>query len=557
MFKHTLCLLALSLLLTTQPRAQTAQSPGTATVAGRVTLKGEPASGVAVALQLQTRTGLPDMNKLRRARTDADGRFRFSGVNAGQYLITALAPGLIAPSDSPYGAQGNALSISDGETVENLELKLKRGGVIAGRITDTQGNPVVETTIKLTRQDTSGRFIGYTTSEIAQYYRTDDLGAYRLFALLPGSYKVSVGEAPQPGGLQTGGRNYLPQAFYPSTPNEAQAKIIEVSEGSEATNIDIKVGGSKEVFDVLGKVVDAETGQPVAGVKLGFGTPTRGGRLDAYAFNDVFANAQGEFEFRGLMPGQYAAFISSSVDHPNEFYSEATPFEVGESNLTGLEIKALRGIAISGKAILEGTDDPNNQAKLSQLSVSVYSASREAVPVGRTSKIAPDGSFRIGGLKPGKVSLTTFPKLPGLALTRIEHNGVPIKDFLDLQAGENPTNVRLIFSLATGVLRGQVKFIGGAPPENTTYNVTVSKIGGAATSRSGAPLDARGQFVIPDLAAGEYEVGIMLLLRSTPTPETTRVMELLRQFSQRVSVAASGETQTELVVDLSKKEGDR
>lgn len=545
-------------LLTAFAFAQSQTKEGTAIVSGRVTLKGEPASGVAVALQLQMRTGLPDMNKLRRTRTDADGRFRFSGVNAGQYLITALAPGLIASSDSPYGAQGNALSISDGETIENLDLQLKRGGVIAGRITDAQGNPVVETTIKLTRQDSSGRFIGYVTSEIAQYYRTDDLGAYRLFALPAGKYKVSIGEASQAGGLQnSGARNYLPQTFFPGTPNETEAKIIEVSEGSEATNVDIKVSGAKEVFDVLGKVVDAETGQPVAGVKLGFGTPTRGGRLDAYALNDVFANAQGEFEFRGLMPGHYAAFISSSADRPSEFYSEATPFEVGESNLTGLEIKALRGIAISGKAILEGTDDPNNRAKLSQLSVSVYSASREAVPVGRTSKIALDGSFRIGGLKPGKVSLTTFPRLPGLALTRTEHNGVPVKDFFDLQAGENSTNVRLIFSLATGVLRGQVKFIGGVSPENTTYNVTVSKVGGAAASRSGATIDARGQFVITDLVAGEYEVGIMLLLRSTPTPETTRVMKLLRQFSQRVNVAASGETQTELVIDLSKKEGDR
>ena len=553
MFKHTLCLLALSLLLTA---SLTAQNPGTATVSGRVTLKGEPASGVAVALQLQTRTGLPDMNSLRRTRTDADGRFRFSGVNAGQYLITALAPGLIAPSDSPYGAQGKSLSISDGETVENLDLQLKRGGVITGRITDAQGNPVVETTIKLTRQDTSGRFIGYTTSETAQYSRTDDLGAYRLFALLPGSYKVSVGEALQPKGLQTGGRNYLPQTFYPGTPNEAQAKIIEVGEGSEATNIDIKVGSAKEVFDVLGKVVDAETGQPVAGIKLGFGTPTRSGRLDASALNDVFANAQGAFEFRGLMPGQYAAFISSSPDTFSEFYSEATPFEVGESNLTGLEVKALRGIAISGKAIVEGTDDPGNRAKLSQLTVSVYSASREAVPVGRSSKIAPDGSFRIGGLKPGKVSLTAYPQPPGFALTRIEHNGAPIKDFLDLQAGENAINVRLIFSSATGVLRGQVKFIGGAPPENALYKVMASKIGGASAGRTGADVDARGQFVITDLAAGEYEVGIMLLLRSTPTPETTRVMELLRQFSQRVSVAASGETQTELVIDLSKKEGN-
>ncbi len=546
----------LFLLLTGFAFAQSQTKEGTAIVSGRVTLKGEPASGVAVALQLQTRTGLPDMNTLRRTRTDADGRFLFSGVNAGQYLLTALSPGLIAPSDSPYEPQGKALSVSDGETVENLDLQLKRGGVIAGRITDAQGNPVVETTVKLTRQDANGIFIVYTTSETSQYSRTDDLGSYRLFALLPGSYKVSVGEAPQPG-LQASARNYLPQTFYPSTPNEAQAKIIEVSEGSEAANVNIKVGGEKEVFDVFGKVVDAETGQPVAGVNLGFGMPTRSGRLEEFSLKDVFTNAQGEFEFHGMMPGKYVAFISSPTERPSEVYSEATPFEVSESNLTGLEVKALRGIAINGKVIIEGADDPTNQTKLSQLSVSAHPVSRNAFPIGRSTKVAADGNFRIAGLKPGKVSLTTFPRLPGLALTRIEQNGVSIKGSLDLQTGENPAEIRLTFSAATGALRGQVKFIEGIPPENVSYMATVTRVTGTSTDRSGAPIDARGNFVVTDLAAGEYEVGIMLLLRSTPTPEVTRVMELLRQFSQRVSVAASRETQTELVIDLSKKEGDR
>lgn len=557
MFKHTFSLLALTLLLASPLAAQTTQKPATASVAGRVMLKGDPVSDVAIGLQPMSRTGFQDTSKLLRTRTDAEGRFRFSGLTADQYLITALAPGLIAPSDTPYEPQGKSLTVADGEAIENLTLELKRGGVIAGRITDAQNNPVVEIVVKLTKMDSSGKFNDYVTSEIAQYCRTDDRGAYRLFSLPTGKYKVSVGEPTRlPGGVQSGGTStYYPQTFYPATPNEAQAKIIEVSEGSEATDVDIKVGEAKELFKAMGKVVDAESGKPVAGVKIGIGTPNERGQVDAFVLNDTTANAQGEFEFPSLMPGKYLAFISASRD-ANEFYSEPTPFEIGEGNMSGLEIKAIRGLSISGAVVVEGVTDSSNRPNLSQLSVIAFSASSPAVPRNHVAQVAANGSFRIGGLRPGKFSLFPSPRPPGMALLRIEHNGAMIRDTFELQPGEHASNVKFVFGPATGVLRGQVKFVGGAPPDGLTYRITVTRVGGSSANNSGAAVDARGQFVVRDLAAGEHEVRVFLLLSSTPTAEMNRLMSQLRQFSQLVTVAGSGETQTEFVIDLSKKEND-
>ncbi|MFN0109375.1 MAG: collagen binding domain-containing protein [Blastocatellia bacterium] len=555
MLKHISCLLALNLLLTP---ATFAQTPGTASVSGRVTLKGEPVSGVSVGLQPQLKYGLPDSSKLQRTRTDAEGRFRLTGLDAGQYLIAALSPGLIAPSDSPYGQQGKALSLAAGETVENMEIQLKRGGVIAGRITDAHGNSIVEISVKLSKLEASGKFVSYSTVETANYAYTDDRGVYRLFALPAGKYKVSVGEPQlQPGGLQpnrAGG--YYAQTFYPGTTNEAQAKIIDVGEGSEATDVNIKVGGAKEVFDVAGRVIDTETGQPLSNVMVGFGTSAEGGGLMAYATNDIQTDAKGEYEFRGLMPGRYSAFLSSQANKASEHYSETVPFEVSDSNVSGLEIKAIRGGSITGRAVVEDSGDKTIQAKFSQLTLIGFSMSSQGAPAGRSVKIAADGSFRMGGLQPGNVSINVSP-LPGIMLLRIEHNGAPIKDNIPIQQGEQVKDVRLVFGAATATLRGQLKFVGGAPPAGVTFRITATRVDGTAAGRGNGSVDARGQFVVPDLAGGEYIVRVFLMLTSTPTPEMMEWMKALRNYTHNVTVAASGETQIELVVDLSKKENDK
>ncbi len=131
-------------------QAQTGETKaGTAAVSGRVTLKGEPARGVSVILQVQN----PGTADSPRAKADENGRFRFTGVAAGRYSISALAPGYISPGDTNFGFRGQALNVAEGEKVENIDLDIKRGGVIAGRITDSQGRPVIEEAINLSKLD--------------------------------------------------------------------------------------------------------------------------------------------------------------------------------------------------------------------------------------------------------------------------------------------------------------------------------------------------------------------------------------------------------------------
>src|SRR5690349_12759329 len=80
-------------------RAQAVETKaGTATISGRVTLKSEPARDVMVILQTQNQNA----SDAPRARTDESGRFYFTGLPAGRYSVSALAPGYASPEDGNF-----------------------------------------------------------------------------------------------------------------------------------------------------------------------------------------------------------------------------------------------------------------------------------------------------------------------------------------------------------------------------------------------------------------------------------------------------------------------
>ena len=260
--RFALCILGLPFAFFSVQAQGTPQSaetkPGTATVSGLITWKGEPASGVMVILI--GRNSIPSNSS---ARTDESGRFRFTGVAAGRYSVSALASGYASPEDTSRGLLGKTLNVAEGEKVDNVDFEIKYGGVIAGRITDWRGRPVVEESITLSKRDRNNQPENYFTYTRNDIHRTDDRGVYRIYGLSEGRYLVSVGYAPQPGVVViTSGRSIYPRVFYPNANSESEAKAIEVSEGSEATKVDITVSDPKETRDVSGRVVDAGTGNP-------------------------------------------------------------------------------------------------------------------------------------------------------------------------------------------------------------------------------------------------------------------------------------------------------
>ncbi|MDX6695078.1 MAG: hypothetical protein QOF02_2681 [Blastocatellia bacterium] len=530
---------------------QAAQSTGTGTITGRITVGDKPARGVTVVLLTGNPYG-PERKPQARATTDAEGRFRLSNVPAGRHEVVPVAPAFVVPGTrTGYGSQGKSVNLVEGETIDKIDFALVRGGVITGRVTDADGRPVIAEHPQLTQADQSN---GQRSPLFfnSNSFETDDRGIYRMYGITPGRYRLSVGVDSKEGAVRIGfGRGgFFARTFHPGVTDEAKATIIEVTEGSEATNVDITLGRRADTYAVSGRVVDAATGKPVANMAVGYGSLTpEGKQMQGFGFGNR-TDADGNFRFDGLVPGRYAAF-AANFEQQTEDYNVPVPFEINEGDATGVVIKLRRGASISGMVVIEGASDRSVLAKISQLRIVAYQESEElsAPSYGQGRLVGADGSFTISGLSPGKVRLMLggWPPPKGFSLLRVERDGVEQRaGIMEVAAGSQLTGVRIVVEHGTGVVRGQVQVENGELPEGTRLYVSARRPGQSEPSLPGAEVDARGRFVMEGLPPGEYQLRLAgrLGMGGQHLPPVT----------QNVTVTNAVETEVTLTLNFSAKD---
>src|SRR6185369_4168967 len=229
---------------------------GTASVSGQVSVGGNPAAGIVIAaFAIETgRARIPVAQSL----TDAEGHYRLGALPPGQFQVASLAPNLPTtetsdPSFSMLYGPSKTIILAAGEEVDSVDLKLARVAVITVRDTDAENIPVVDERVSLQVVSDSGRTpvrVPYFTY-VTQMNATDDRGIYRIYGLPAGRYKVSVGSAAGEGNV-TSIRGYFQRTYYPDATDASRAEIVDLSEGGEATNIDIRLGRREDTFKVSG-----------------------------------------------------------------------------------------------------------------------------------------------------------------------------------------------------------------------------------------------------------------------------------------------------------------
>jgi protocatechuate 3,4-dioxygenase beta subunit len=529
--------------------AQSTQKQGTGTITGQIMLNDKGMANVTVVLYAPERT--PDRAAIARATTDYEGRYRLTGVPAGRYNVIAVAPAMVGQGYGMLEEPGKAVTIAEGEMVEKIDFSLVRGGVITGRVTDADGAPVVSERINLSL---AGKTQGRAYSPFSPFmYQTDDRGIYRLYGLSPGRYTVSVGESPENVTGRFGGRGYYTRTFHPNVTDESKATIIEVKEGSEASNVDIALGRRSQTFAAAGRVVD-ENGKPVPNVRVGQGAVMQGqNRLGSFGFGTV-TDDNGRFRLEGMAPGHYAAFVWNTVESGG--YSDPATFDIAEGDISGLELKMRRGASISGVAVLEGTTDRSILAQLSQLRISARPSQPSetlSAPIFAGSVINPDGSFRIAGLQPGKnrLYLSSYPPISGFTLARVEHEGMAVRE-IDVAPGAQVTGLRVVLEYGMGSVQGMVKVENGTLPESLRMNVIARRTNEANGPMSrGSQVDARGRYLIEGLATGEYEISLYVYLVTTGSRPRA-----FPPIKQNVTVTSGVASEVNLTFDLNTiKEG--
>jgi len=497
------CIL-LILITSLYVRPQSASDKGPpSSISGKITVKDQGVPGVTVRLDLiEPNSG--GHTTRHRGVTDDEGNYRITNVPPGNYTVVISAP-VFAPADES-GPQKTVL-VSKGETVENIDFALVRGGVITGRVTDSDGRPLIEEEVHVYPKNTEERQFYYGRER----GRTDDRGIYRIFGLPPGSYRVAAGQAEDSGfgGMRAGYK----RTFHPDAAEASKATVIEVKEGSEATNVDITVGRSIPKYSASGRIIDGETGRPLPGV--GYGVEMfLGSDGSSSMTNGATSNSEGEFKWGNLSPGKYAIFFDAPPN--SQWRADPIRFEVIDQDVTGLIVKTSKGATASGVIVLEGTNDKAVYANL--IKASLYAQVMTESSTGSSSPsttINADGSFRFNALQAGRVHFGFFSRdrftRERFRVVRIERDGVFYPGGVEIKDSEQVTGLHLIVNYGSGTIRGVVKLAKGTPAPDGHFSVSLTRVDENDASfipnyTEPPQVDTRGQFVAEGLLPGTYEI---------------------------------------------------
>jgi protocatechuate 3,4-dioxygenase beta subunit len=321
-------------------------APATSSIEGQVfnLATGAPLKRASVRLvglgRRQTTGGMPQM--LTR-ETDDQGRWAFTGLEAGRYQLSAERQGFLRQSygGRKYNTSGTPLPLAADQHVKDILFKLSPQSVITGKVLDEDGEPMSNVQVRALKYAYRN---GKKQWVQAGNANTTDIGEYRIPNLEPGRYLVStnprVGAAAN---FQTPSNEPLPDApemnytstYYPSTPEEASAAPVDVGPGGEIRGIDIRLVKTR-VFRVRGRVAGLPEG--------GRGNPNV--MLMSKEGSRTIPNAgpvrppENRFELRGVPVGSYIVYAQTGGGQRAMAYQ---PIEVRGNHVDGLVLNLSTG----------------------------------------------------------------------------------------------------------------------------------------------------------------------------------------------------------------------
>jgi uncharacterized protein (DUF2141 family) len=491
-------------------------------------------------------------NSAQNVLTDDEGRYAFGGLRAGRYTVTASKNGYF---EATYGQKapqhaGTPIPLTAGQKLDRINIRLLKGGVIAGLVRDENGDPSPDTVVQAMRYDMSA---GVRQLVLQRSTQTDDRGFYRLHNLPRGTYVVAASttldtERPAQAGGRAGGggrgvfppppqtsttlddhTDYVP-VYFPGTVRASEALAISVSFGDEKAGVDFGlrlvpmatlegtiIGLREASADTLAGGRSRAGGAPAGTADIGSlqafsmqlmdvdpqaGTPRPGGG------GSLFGN---HFTFTNVPPGHYVIQVRATkpgADAPIGLWGDL------ELNVDGhrqdhLEITLQQGITISGHLSL---DAPGRVADLGPAGVNLLPIGANiggaAMPRPR-ARVDASGRFSLVGVVPGTY-LVNVAGANGWVAKSVMVEGKDVLDFgLRIQGTQPVADLDVVLTNTSTLVTGTLLSADGKPTADCTVIVF------ASDARFWRPRARRiqatrpgtdGTFAIHGLPAGDYLV---------------------------------------------------
>ncbi len=467
------------------------------------------------------RDGPSGGDTLGETTTGSDGSFRFSGLAAGRYHLSASRRGYLPASFEEHGGFFAAVIVGEGDSAavgaNHLRFPLLPLASIRGTILDSSGDPVQSATVQLFMQGLDGsgaiRQRGATSLQRGS-------SSYEFSDLAPGNYYVAVTARPwfaESGQTEADTANPLDVAYAPaffenaSTAAAAQPISLQAGETAQANfslhavpAVHVQVAAQRETgfFSLPQLSTPAFDGQLSVGIGVVSSREPREGGTSTLSMS--------------VAPGAYfvqgAAGISG--DNPVQISADTTLDNPGADTVP---------VAISGRlAMADGSSLPGNLAfrlspNLASPGGRVGSLIVRQGSQGRTLggartlelKVNADGSFSSDAVPPGDYRMSVRGAEGAAVLTGAAASGGKITDDLQLQVGSDPIILAGTLVLADRDVSGVVVAADGSRASGVMVVLLPETPAGqpqpAPSLYQQQESDSDGTWTIRGVAPGKYK----------------------------------------------------
>lgn len=462
---------------------------------------GEPLKGASVQLQ-----DLENRAQTTSTVTDAGGRFEMKGIDPGRYRLSVSRNGFVRQD---YGQRkpedpGTVLSLRAGKNLKDLLFRLIPSAVIAGRVTNEDGEPLPWVQVSALREVYSR---GKKSLSSETTVPTNDLGEYRLFDLRPGRYFVRAdykpnehvigpGESERIAGLEQQG--YVPM-YYPGTSDPALASALTVKAGDEIPGLEILIS-PVPAFTVRGRIYNLVSRRSTSAYTVTL-APRESSQWFTLPQRDVLADTpDGSFVIRDVLPGSYTLLAFWSEE--GRRYQASQNIEVGNVDVDGANLTIAPGTALSGHVTWEGKPSLDTDF----LMVFLRGADR-SYGFSQRARVSATGSFTLNDIFDGRYRLGIAGQGKDCYLKDVRYGAVDgLADGFNVSRGTN-ASLEVTVSSRGARIQGSVTDNDNVPV--TGVWVVLLPIGeprGQDRLSQKVATDQYGHFLLRGLPPGEYKL---------------------------------------------------